>query len=257
MAKNKIAEELAEELSFLKIEDRMSLISNRFKASVFTTSLGMEDQLLTWAAATQAKTIQIVTLQTGRLFEETNSLIKLTQERYGVLIKEHTPEENALGDYIKEYGENGFYDSLEARKLCCEVRKVRPLNTALKNADAWITGLRRGQSNNRKEVPMVQWDPTRNLMKINPLADWSLADIKATIEKFDIPINPLHSKNYPSIGCEPCTRAINPGEPERAGRWWWEQDNKQECGLHVPEILSIKNQTDNKVNTGQYDAQKT
>lgn len=233
MQNDKIAHDLDRELATLKLEERMALIAERFSTPVFTTSLGMEDQVLTWAISMFGRPIRIVTLQTGRLFAETLALLDITRGRYNVEIAEYEPETDMVKQYAATYGINGFYESIEARKACCHIRKIRPLEKALEGADAWITGLRREQSQNRNGTPMAEWDEERGLMKLNPLADWSARQIQETAAAHEIPVNPLHARNYPSIGCEPCTRAIKPGEHERAGRWWWERDEKQECGLHV------------------------
>jgi len=233
MQKHEYADKLNNELLPLSLEKRLALVTKNFLKPTFTTSLGMEDQVLTWAIATYGKSIKLSTLQTNRLFPETLSLIEATKERYEIAINEFTPDHKAVAEYTKEFGENGFYDSIKARKKCCEIRKVIPLKNALEGADAWITGLRREQSANRNAVPIAEWDDERQLIKLNPLADWTKQDLKSAITEHNIPINPLHQRNYPSIGCEPCTRAIKLGESERAGRWWWELDDKQECGLHV------------------------
>jgi phosphoadenosine phosphosulfate reductase len=200
---------------------------------VFTTSLGIEDQVVTDALVEALPSARIVTLDTGRLFDETVALIDDTEERYGITIERFRPKPEQVDAFIATYGMNGFYESVEARHACCGVRKVEPLARALAGADIWITGLRRGQSAARGGVPFAEWDDERQLLKINPLADWILADIRRHAEARAIPINPLHARGYPSIGCAPCTRAIKPGEDERAGRWWWENDQQRECGLHV------------------------
>ncbi len=223
---------LNNDLTPLSLTKRVALIGKKFPGAIFTTSLGMEDQALTWAIAKAKSPVKIITLQTGRLFPETIELIKTTKKRFGLDIVEFFPHEADLENYTKKYGLNGFYDSVEARKACCGFRKVAPLKRALKGADAWITGLRSGQSQNREKIATAEWDEGFSLVKINPLADYSLEQILRLIEENKIPVNPLHQRNYPSIGCEPCTRAIKPGEDERAGRWWWEQNQNQECGLH-------------------------
>lgn len=205
---------------------------------VFTTSLGIEDQVLTAAIADQNAPIRIVTLQTGRLFAETIALIDETRERYGVEIIEYQPEQGDTDAYVAHYGLNGFYDSVEARKACCGFRKVKPLNRAVRNADVWITGLRREQSQNRSGTAFAEVDREHRLIKVNPLADWKKVDIDLYVTVHDVPVNPLHGRGYPSIGCAPCTRAIKPGEPERAGRWWWENSDQRECGLHVEGLVA-------------------
>jgi phosphoadenosine phosphosulfate reductase len=217
----------------LTLEERLNLVGEQSLPAVFTTSLGMEDQVLTWAIAMSGQPVRIATLQTGRLFPETLSLLRVTRDRYGIEIAEHKPDSSALNSFIDGYGSNGFYNSIEARKACCNTRKLAPLTKALAGAGVWITGLRRGQSDNRQSVNFVEWDTSRRLLKVNPLADWSSQKIRDAVAAHEIPVNPLHARGYASIGCEPCTRAIKPGEPERAGRWWWEQDDSRECGLHV------------------------
>lgn len=221
------------DLGPLSLEDRLVLIADHFSNAVFTTSLGKEDQVVTHAIARGGAAVRLATLQTGRLFPETLALLAQTKQHYGIEIEAFHPVEEAVADYVDTYGNNGFYDSLEARHACCHIRKTAPLKQLLAGADAWLTGIRRGQSDDRSTAPIAEWSAEHNLMKLNVLADWSDVEINAMIDEHDIPINPLHARNYPSIGCEPCTRAIKPGEPERAGRWWWEQDTSRECGLHV------------------------
>ncbi|MEO1985515.1 MAG: phosphoadenylyl-sulfate reductase [Martelella sp.] len=230
--------ELDKTLGELDLTGRLRLIAETGRPAVFTTSLGIEDQVITEAIATAGLDIRIITLDTGRLFPETEALIAETETRYNIRIERFRPETAAVDDYVKNYGRNGFYESVEARHACCQVRKLEPLARALDGAAYWITGLRRGQSGNRATTPYAEADAARGLTKVNPLADWSLEDIRAHVDRNAIPINPLHARGYPSIGCEPCTRAIKPGEPERAGRWWWENDAKRECGLHVAKAAS-------------------
>ncbi|MDA4847158.1 phosphoadenylyl-sulfate reductase [Hoeflea sp. E7-10] len=217
----------------MSLDDRLAFLAQGRKNAVFTTSLGIEDQVLTAALASAAPSVRIVTLETGRLFEETVSLIEETEAKYGISIERFRPDAQKLAEYVQRHGVNGFYESIEARKACCGVRKLEPLARALEDADLWITGLRRGQSANRSEVAFAEFDADRDLLKANPLADWDIETVRAYVEAEGVPVNPLHARGYPSIGCEPCTRAIKPGEDERAGRWWWENDQKRECGLHV------------------------
>jgi len=233
---------LNDTLADLPLGERIGLVSRQFDRVVFTTSLGLEDQLITSLVAEHGRAIQVVTLQTGRLFPETLELLETTEQRYGLTIKRFEPDTDDVEAYVDRYGLNGFYESIEARKACCHARKVVPLAKALEGAEAWITGLRRDQSDNRKAIPFAEWDGARRLMKLNPLADVSSDDLKALIAESSVPTNSLHARGYPSIGCEPCTRAIKPGEPERAGRWWWEQESSQECGLH-PDSLPTSNTT--------------
>ncbi|WEX87758.1 phosphoadenylyl-sulfate reductase [Sinorhizobium garamanticum] len=229
---------LSEALESLDLAGRLALIAGLEGKAVFTTSLGIEDQVITAAIGSNRLEIDVATLKTGRLFNETVALIDKTEETYGILIKRFYPEKSDIEAYVAQYGMNGFYESVEARHACCGVRKLKPLARALEGASYWITGLRRGQSGNRAATPFAEADIERGLIKINPLADWDIERIRAHVGAEAIPVNPLHARGYPSIGCEPCTRAIKPGEPERAGRWWWENDEKRECGLHVPETAS-------------------
>lgn len=219
----------------MSLGERLAFVTRGRQNPVFTTSLGIEDQVLTAALAETVPTVRIVTLETGRLFDETIALIAQTEERYGVVIERFRPDEGKLAAFVDRFGMNGFYESVEARQACCGVRKLEPLARALEGADLWITGLRRGQSGNRANAPYALWEGARGLVKANPLADWDIDTIRAYADAHAVPVNPLHARGYPSIGCEPCTRAIRPGENERAGRWWWENDQKRECGLHVPE----------------------
>ncbi|MCP4319169.1 MAG: phosphoadenylyl-sulfate reductase [Hyphomicrobiales bacterium] len=224
----------------MSLGERLVFVTRGRKNPVFTTSLGIEDQVLTAALAETVPTVRIVTLETGRLFDETVALIAQTEERYGVSIERFRPDEAKLAAFVDRHGMNGFYESVEARQACCGVSKLEPLARALAGADLWITGLRRGQSGNRSNAPYAQWDGGRGLVKANPLADWDIETIRAYADAHAVPVNPLHARGYPSIGCEPCTRAIKPGEDERAGRWWWENDQKRECGLHVPETGELQ-----------------
>jgi phosphoadenosine phosphosulfate reductase len=233
------ARELDAELGALSLEAMLAKVASLAGRAVFTTSLGIEDQVITAAIGENRVDIDVVTLETGRLFPQTVALIDETEQRYGIAIRRFHPEAADVDAFAARFGMNGFYESVEARHACCGVRKLKPLARALEGASFWITGLRRGQSGNRATTPFAEYDAERNLIKINPLADWSIEDIKAHVEARAVPINPLHAKGFPSIGCEPCTRAIKPGEPERAGRWWWEQDEKRECGLHVAEASSL------------------
>lgn len=227
------ARDIGEKLATLSLANRLKFIALTTPKSVFTTSLGIEDQLITHFLAEDLIDIKIVTLQTGRLFPETLSLIERTKSRYSVDIEEFHPDQDSIEEYKNQFGLNGFYESIEARHKCCEFRKVVPLSRALQDSDGWVTGLRRGQSGNRDQAPFCEWSSDYNLFKYNPIADLSTEGLENLVETNNIPINELHSRGYPSIGCEPCTRAIKPGEHPRAGRWWWEQEQARECGLHV------------------------
>jgi len=200
---------------------------------VFTTSFGLEDQVLTHFIATAKLPVTFATLDTGRLFPEVYALWQETEERYGILIRPYYPRHDAVELYVRQNGINGFYGSRDARKSCCDIRKVEPLGRALAGADLWLTGLRADQSAARGAVPLAEADPARGLVKASPLIDWTRERTLAFAQENNVPINPLHARGFVSIGCQPCTRAIRPGEPERAGRWWWEDDAAKECGLHV------------------------
>jgi phosphoadenosine phosphosulfate reductase len=198
----------------------------------FASSLGYEDQVITHLIAANKPAIKIFTLDTGRLFPETYELISKVNARYKLQVQVYFPDNNAVEEMVNEKGINLFYDSIDNRKLCCNIRKTQPLQRALSNLDAWITGLRRAQSVTRNEMQVVEWDKLNNIIKINPLLDWSEEDVKHFIRDHKVPYNVLHDKSFPSIGCQPCTRAIQPGEDIRAGRWWWELPEQKECGLH-------------------------
>lgn len=232
------AASLNAQLEGASLEERLAIVAELSGRAVFTTSLGIEDQVITAAIGLAGLSIEVATLDTGRLFAETVALIDETEESFNLKIVRYHPRQADVDAYAQAYGLNGFYESVEARHACCHVRKLVPLAEALSGADFWITGLRRGQSGNRATTPFAEWDAERKLTKINPLADWSIEDINAYVAAKAVPINPLHARGYPSIGCEPCTRAIKPGEPERAGRWWWENDEKRECGLHVADAAA-------------------
>jgi phosphoadenosine phosphosulfate reductase len=200
---------------------------------VFTTSFGLEDQALAHLIFTEQLDIEVATLDTGRLFPSTYELWAETETRYGARIRSFHPDAAALAAFVGERGVNGFYESKSARLGCCHVRKVEPLGRALAGADAWVTGLRADQSGERGEVALAAWDEARALIKFSPLFDWTRERVAAFCAAQGVPVNPLHARGYPSIGCQPCTRAVAPGAPERSGRWWWERDEARECGLHV------------------------
>ncbi len=198
----------------------------------FSSSLGQEDQVLTDMIFRNKLDVEIFTIDTGRLFNETYKLIEQTEYRYQIKMKVYFPEAKAVEEFINENGINGFYHSTENRKSCCDIRKVEPLNRALNGARVWVTGLRADQSDNRKQMPLVEWNAAKNLYKFNPLLHWSYDEIIDYIKEYHVPYNKLHDEGFISIGCAPCTRAIKAGEDIRAGRWWWES-SKKECGLHV------------------------
>ena len=200
---------------------------------VFSTSFGKEDQVIAHALfVNQIKNIDVFTLDTGRLFPETYAVWEETQKQYQLSIQAFYPATAGIEDYINGNGINAFYTSVALRKQCCYLRKVEPLQRALQGAKVWITGLRAEQSDNRQGLKMVEWDEHYQLYKINPLLHWTSEDVDAYIKQNGVPYNSLHDKGFVSIGCAPCTRAVAPGESFRAGRWWWEEESKKECGLH-------------------------
>ena len=197
-----------------------------------SSSLSWEDQVLTHAIYSQDLPIRVFTLDTGRLFPETYSVIESTRQRYQKELEVYFPDYQAVEQLVTQKGPNSFYESLENRKECCFIRKVEPLNRGLKEVDVWVTGLRADHSENRSGLELVEWDEQRQIVKINPLANWSLDEVKAYIRKYNVPYNTLQDRGFVSLGCQPCTRAIREGESFRAGRWWWEDSSKKECGLH-------------------------
>ena len=197
-----------------------------------SSSLSIEDQALTDMIVKIDKSAKIFTLDTGRLFPETYQLIDKTNMQYGIHIKIYFPENKHIEEMVDENGINLFYDSIEKRKRCCHIRKIEPLQRAFASLDAWICGLRREQSITRKDVQMIEWDEMNGLLKINPLINWTEEQTWNYIKQHHVPYNTLHDKGFPSIGCEPCTRAVKEGEDIRAGRWWWEDPDHKECGLH-------------------------
>lgn len=201
--------------------------------AAFSTSLSWEDQVITHHIFSNKLPIRVFTLDTGRLFPETYSVLNSTRERYKKNIEVYFPQANAVEQLVTEKGPISFYESLENRKECCFIRKVEPLNRALENVDCWITGLRAEHSENRQGLPVVEWDEQRQLVKVNPLSNWTLDEVKTEIARYRIPYNSLHDRGFVSIGCQPCTRAVREGENFRAGRWWWEDNSKKECGLHA------------------------
>jgi phosphoadenosine phosphosulfate reductase len=211
------------------IKKALTLFGNKI---TFATSLGAEDQVITYMISKTDKSANIITLDTGRVFPETYDLLHRTVNRYGVAVKSYYPDTTQVEEMVNSKGINLFYESIENRKLCCHVRKIVPLRRALQGMDAWITGLRREQSVTRTDLKIVEWDAANGLIKINPLLEWSEEQVWDFIKLNDIPYNKLHDQGFPSIGCQPCTRAIEKGEDLRAGRWWWEMPDSKECGLH-------------------------
>ena len=214
-------------------EEVLSFFLNEFKHRIaLASSLGAEDQVLTRMIANIFPDTQIFTLDTGRLFPETYDLIARTNEKYGIRLKVYFPDARQVEKMVNEKGINLFYQSVENRKLCCGIRKVEPLKRAFRDLDVWICGLRKDQSVTRFFTRMIEWDETNNLIKVNPLLNWTEKQVWEYIKKYEVPYNDLHDKGFPSIGCQPCTRAVKPGEDVRAGRWWWEDPEQKECGLH-------------------------
>ena len=213
------------------LEASLRAIGSQGRAAL-ASSLSAEDMVLTDVIARLGLNIEVFTLQTGRLHPETVAMIARTEAHYGLAIHQFEPEADALAEFVATHGLNGFYESLDARKACCGVRKLAPLASALSSYYAWITGQRREQALTRTELEEREQDTAHDLVKYNPLAAWNWADILAYAEQFQVPLNPLHARGYVSIGCDPCTRAIRPGEHARDGRWWWENADTKECGLH-------------------------
>ncbi len=202
----------------------------------FSSSFGFEDQAISHIILANNLPISILTLDTGRLFPETYSVWNATNARYNTRIKPYYPDNELLESFVSEKGPNSFYEAVENRKTCCYIRKVDPLKRALKNNAIWITGLRAEQSENRLHMPQVEWDESNQIIKYHPLLYWSTSEVQQFINDNDIPYNSLHDRGFISIGCAPCTRAIKPGESFRAGRWWWEDNTKKECGLHEVKV---------------------
>ncbi len=211
----------------------LSRIAHGFAPATFASSLGAEDMVLTDLILRAQLPIEIFSLDTGRLPAETYSLMQAVQQHYGLKLTLYYPQTAAIEAYTREQGINAFYDSVESRKQCCFIRKVEPLKRALAGKRAWITGMRAQQAATREGLSVQVFDADNGLEKFNPLADWTEKEVWAYIRTHEVPYNALHDKFYPSIGCAPCTRAISPGEDVRAGRWWWENPESKECGLHV------------------------
>ena len=198
-----------------------------------SSSLSIEDQTLTDMMLEINPQARIFTLDTGRLFPETYQLIDKTNLRYGIKLEVFCPQTEALQQMVRDNGINLFYENIEKRHLCCQVQKLEPLSRAFRTLDAWVCGLRRAQSVTRSEMRLVEWDDAHGLLKVNPLIEWSEAQVWEYVRSRHVPYNQLHDKGYPSIGCEPCTRPVKPGDDIRSGRWWWEDPQHRECGLHA------------------------
>ncbi|MDQ1162786.1 phosphoadenosine phosphosulfate reductase [Chryseobacterium sp. SORGH_AS 447] len=228
-----ISKEDADILKQLTAEEGLKFVSSKFpEGAVFSTSLGQEDQVITDLIFRNGLPIKVFTLDTGRLFPEHYELLAQNNSRYRKKTEVYFPEATDVEQYVNEKGINAFYHSVENRKECCFIRKVKPLNRALEQAKVWITGLRAGQSENREHMPVVEWDEDRQLYKYNPLIHWNYAQVVDYLQENKVQELSLHKKGFISVGCQPCTRAIAEGEDPRAGRWWWENSHK-ECGLHT------------------------
>jgi phosphoadenosine phosphosulfate reductase len=228
-----ISQDALAEIEHLPLAKALLKLANLFPNKVvFSTSLGQEDQVITHIIASNHIPIQIFTLDTGRLFYETYELLERTNSRYNSNIKTYFPDSKEVESFVNKEGINSFYDSVENRKTCCYIRKVQPLERALEGAKVWVTGLRAEQSTDRSATSKLEWDAVRELYKFNPLIHWTYESLMNYINENDVIYNPLHDQGFVSIGCAPCTRAIQEGEEARDGRWWWES-SKKECGLHV------------------------
>jgi phosphoadenosine phosphosulfate reductase len=234
-ASTREAEELNLRLDSVdRLSDRIAELRRSIEGRItFSTSLGLEDQAILHAIAEQGADIEIFTLDTGRLFPEVLETVELSELFYGLRIRLVAPEAAEVEALVARDGVFGFRHAVENRLACCEVRKVRPLNRELEGARGWIAGIRREHSDGRSDVKLAAWDEAHALIKLNPIADWSTQQLTAYIAEHNIPVNPLHARGFISIGCAPCTRAVQPGENARAGRWWWEHEEKKECGIHL------------------------
>lgn len=227
-------EQIKQDLRGADARSIIRYIDERYGAkAVFSTSFGIEDQVLTSIIAEENAKISLFTLETGRLFPETYYVWNRTLETYQLDIRAYYPQTSAVEDLLREKGPSSFYNSVEDRKECCYIRKIEPLKRAINGYSIWITGIRAEQSQNRDLMDFIEWDEVNKIIKIHPLFDWTLAQTEHYLKEHQVPYNPLHDKGFVSIGCQPCTRAIQKGEDFRAGRWWWEDKSKKECGLHV------------------------
>lgn len=226
--------ELNDQLAGKTIEEKLKIMASGFEGKIiFTTSFGIEDQVISQIIFTNNIDIKVVTLDTGRLFPETYEVFSQTTIKYNKKIHVYFPDYLAVEKLVTEKGPFSFYDSKENRVECCKIRKVIPLNRALAGMECWISGIRASQSDNRSGMSDLEWDEDKKLFKFHPLFIWTQEDVENYIKENNIPYNSLHDKGYPSIGCEPCTRAVIKGQDFRSGRWWWENDGPKECGCHI------------------------
>lgn len=218
----------------LNIHEFIKALTEQFPGQVtFSTSFSYEDQVIAHEILSNQLPVSVFTLDTGRLFAETYSVWSNTNEKYHANITAYYPDYRLLEEFVTDKGPNAFYESVENRKQCCFIRKVEPLKRALAGNAIWITGLRAEHSPDRKDLSVIEWDETNQIIKYNPILHWNTEQVKQYIDNNNVPYNPLHDRGFVSIGCAPCTRAIRPGEDFRAGRWWWEDAAKKECGLHI------------------------
>ena len=228
-----IVASLLEKTKDFSIEETLAFLANEYPNQViFSTSFGQEDQVITDLIGKNQLPITVFTLDTGRLFQETYDVFHKTVKKYKTEIKTYFPDTTAVEALLNQKGPNSFYESVENRKECCFIRKVAPLTKALQGNAIWITGLRAEQSENRSDLNFFEYDAHFDIIKFNPLLKWTLKEVEEYLEKNNVPQNSLHKQGFVSIGCAPCTRALKPGEDFRAGRWWWEDKSKKECGLH-------------------------
>lgn len=226
-------DQLIKEIHDLEVVDKLKYLAAKYeKKIVFSTSFGWEDQVITHLIFSNNIPIKIFTLDTGRLFSETYYVWNRTVEMYGKPIHTYYPQTDAVENLVSQKGPNSFYTSVENRKECCGIRKIKPLQRALAGNEIWITGIRSEQSDNRMQMQDLEWDAGNQIIKFHPIFDWTLKEVKMYVKTNHIVYNPLHDKGFLSIGCAPCTRAVKAGEDFRAGRWWWEDQSKKECGLH-------------------------
>ncbi len=230
---NDIIQKLNSSIINMDIKEAIQFLYNDHKDKVvFSSSLGMEDQVISHIIFTNNLSVKVFTLDTGRMFAETYAVLSKTIEKYNKEIKVYFPDNADIEKLMTEKGPFSFYYSVENRKECCNLRKIKPLKRALAGNEIWITGLRAEQSENRNNLNFIEWDEGNKIIKFNPLIHWTTEQIKEYIKINQIPYNILHDQGFPSIGCQPCTRKVNEGEDFRAGRWWWENNSKKECGLH-------------------------
>lgn len=231
-----IIKQLRNQTADYNTKEIIAFFLNRYRDRIiFSTSLAAEDQVLTDIICQTDKSLKIFTLDTGRLPQETYDTIEATRKRYEIDIDISFPDSTQVQELVKEAGPNLFYNSIQQRRQCCQVRKIQPLRRALTGFEIWICGLRKEQSVTRADLEIIQWDQQFNIIKLSPLLDWTTDEVWNYIRSYNVPYNSLHDRGYPSIGCQPCTRAVADGEDIRSGRWWWEKPEQKECGLHLHE----------------------